>query len=601
MAREKNYDFAGWATKNDIQVSDGTIIRHNAFAEQDGQKVPLVWEHDRSSPSNIIGSVILHNRPNGVYAHGTFNDTPTALDAREALEHGDINAMSIAANNLKRQGPNIMHGKIFEVSLVIAGANPGALIESVINHGDGEDESAIIYPGTILHAASDEVEIEEPEMDDNKEPEVKEQEQDDELDIEKQFASMTPEQLAAVNAVVEAITDEEGDDEQDTKEEETEMKENVFNHSDNVKDEVLTHSQLNELLAQAKEAGSLQHAIEQSDLIQHADVVGSNGIVNIEKLFPEAKNLDTTPRLVKDEWSAADKIVAGTTKSPFSRIKSQQIDITSEDARARGYLKGGLKVEQFYKQLQRITTPTTVYTKTKFDRDDILDIQDFDVVLYANNAMKIKMNEEIARAILSGDGRPALVNDKPNPDKISEDNIRPIVKEDDLYAIKITTADLSTIVEDVVLAKGQLQASGTPSLYMNPETVSRMMLTKKGDGSFLYGGDVPSQASIAATLGVREIVPTSLVAPNTAVIVNLSDYVLGSVKGGQLTTFNDFDIDYNQYKYLLEGRMSGALRDPKTAMVITITDPTTIQQHNVSVKVVNSESEPVNTKEAPTA
>lgn len=603
----KNYDFAGWATKNDIKVSDGTVIRHNAFSEQDGAKVPLVWEHDRSTPSNIIGSVILHNRDNGVYAYGTFNDTETARDAKELLVHGDINAMSIAANRLKRNGESIMHGNIFEVSLVVAGANPGALIDTVVSHSDKDGESAIIYPGTIIHAAEDELKDDEMSEDNTKEndtnQESKNGEGNGELDVQKVLDSLTDDQLAVVSSIIDSVSGEgssdsadEGrdkepgntgaNDDQDNKDGKEEMKHNVFEGqgAEENKD-IITHSQLNEILTSAIDnKTTLKHAMETSDIIEHAD----NGIANIETLFPEAENLNKTPHLVKDEHSAADEIVAGTTKSPFSRIKSTQIDITEDDARARGYIKQNQKIEQMYKTMNRETTPTTIYTKTKFDRDDIIDITDFDVVAFAQSAMKIKFNEELARAILFGDGRPVSVAGKANPDKIDEDHIRPIAKDDDLYAIKVTTKDLSTIVEDVVLAMGDMQGSGQPKLYANPKTIARMKLIRKADGTFLYGGAVPSVQAIAATLGVAGIVETTAAPVDQAVIVNLKDYVNGATRGGQLTTFNDFDIDFNQYKYLLEGRLSGALRDPKTAMVIKITDATSIPTLELPVNVKNT-------------
>ena len=580
---KKSYDFAGWVTKNDTLVSDGTVIRHNAFAHQDGAKVPLVWNHQHNDASNVLGNIVLHNMEKGVYGYGYFNDSENAVAAREALEHGDINAMSIAANKLTRNGANIMHGNIFEVSLVLAGANPGALIESVVSHSDDEGESAIIYPGTLIHSAEDEVE--EPEMDN--EQEAQKEVEPAENSFEDILHSMNDEQLAVVEALLSG--DDEDEDESQTQEEEDQMAHNAFQGgAAAATDTVLLHSALNDAVVSAHEIGSLQEALKHSDALQDQLQHADNGVTDITTLFPEAHNLDTTPKLVQDTKTAADKIVNATTKSPFPRIKTQQIDITEDEARARGYIKQHEKIEQIYKTMQRTTTPTTMYTKTKLDRDDILDIQDFDIAMYMNQAMKIKFNEELARAILVGDGRPLTVGGAANPDKIDEEHIRPIKTEDDLYAIKATTANLQTFVDDAIIALGDLQGSGTPSLYMNPKTVAKMKIAKKADGSYLYGGSTPSAAAIAATLGVSEIVETSLMPEDgTAIFVNLKDYVNGSVKGGQLTSFNDFDIDFNQYKALLEGRLSGALRDPKTALVMKITDYTTVPQLEGRVMVTN--------------
>lgn len=586
---KKDYDFAGWVTKNDVLVSDGTVIRHNAFAHQDGKQVPLVWNHQHNDSANVLGHMILHNMPNGVYGYGYFNDSENAVAARQALEHGDINAMSIAANKLTRNGANIMHGNIFEVSLVLAGANPGALIESVVSHSDDEGESAIIYPGTLIHSAEDEVE--EPEMD-NEQKQVEEQ-QDQDRTPEEILASLPDDALALIDTLLD-------DEEEQDEEEEPTMAHNIFEgQAAQANETVLMHSALNEALEGAiKNSGSLrdflEHAEELRDVLQHAD----NGVTGIETLFPEAKNLDAAPHLVQQQNTAADQIVSGTTKSPFSRIKTTQIDITEDEARARGYIKGNEKLEQIYKTMNRTTTPTTIYTKTKLDRDDVIDITDFDMVQYMLNAMKIKFNEELARAIMVGDGRPLTVDGKPNPDKIDEDHIRPIKTENDLYAIKATTANLASFVTDATLAMGDLQSTGTPSLYMNPKTVARMKVAKKADGSFLYGGDAPSEASLAAALGVSSIVKTSLIPEDgTAIFVYLPDYVNGATKGGQLTSFNDFDIDFNQYKALLEGRLSGALRNPKTALVFQIKDYTTIPQLTSHVIVDNPTSSPINTKE----
>ena len=578
---KKSYDFAGWVTKNDTLVSDGTVIRHNAFAHQDGAKVPLVWNHQHNDASNVLGNIVLHNMEKGVYGYGYFNDSENAVAAREALEHGDINAMSIAANKLTRNGSNIMHGNIFEVSLVLAGANPGALIESVVSHSDDEGESAIIYTGTLIHSAEDEVE--EPEMD-----ELLEEQDQVQHSIEDVLESMNDEQLAVVDALLSA-TDNEDEDESQTQEEEDQMAHNAFQGgAATATDTVLLHSALNDAVVSAHEIGSLQEALKHSDTLQDQLQHADNGITDITTLFPEAHNFDPTPKLVQDTKTAADKIVNATTKSPFPRIKTQQIDITEDEARARGYIKQNEKIEQIYKTMQRTTTPTTMYTKTKLDRDDILDIQDFDIAMYMNQAMKIKFNEELARAILVGDGRPLTVGGAANPDKIDEEHIRPIKTEDDLYAIKATTANLQTFVDDAIIKLGELQGSGSPSLYMNPKTVAKMKISKKADGSYLYGGSTPSVAAIAATLGVSEVVETSLMPEDgTAIFVNLTDYVNGSVKGGQLTSFNDFDIDFNQYKALLEGRLSGALRDPKTALVMKITDYTTVPQLQGHVVVAN--------------
>lgn len=581
-----DYDFAGWVTKNDLLCSDGVVIKHNAFAGNDGAKVPLVWEHVHDDPTNVLGHVILHNRDKGVYGYGYFNGTDQAQHAKNLIEHGDISSMSIAANKIQKQGQDVVHGNIFEVSLVLAGANPGALIEPLMAHGQESNEEAIIHTGNLLHAADDVENMDknqgtqiDPTVLDNLTPDQQEA-------IGKLLAAaessaaldnLTDDQKMAVEAMLNVAYDE-GDNGQKTPPDQPDkpsnedttdakkqkgddtMKHNVFNGQDE-EETTLTHSQLNELVSSAiNEKSTLKDA-----MLEHS-------ITNIETLFPDVHDTNMPPAFVRQSNTNADAIVNAAGKSPFSRVRSRFANLTEDEARARGYIKGKQKKEQVFGLLKRETFPQTVYKKQKLDRDDIVDITDFDVVSWINQEMKFMLTEEIARAVLVGDGR-----DSSSDDKIQEDHIRPIVSDADFFTMKATAKDTGLgLLEAVTKSMAEYQGSGTPSMYINPLTLAAIKLTVDGQGRFLYGnGGFPTDQNIAAMFNVKEVVATSYVPQNAVLIVNLSDYQLGSTKGGEVTTFDDFDIDFNQYKYLIETRLSGALVQPHSALYVTVTTATT--------------------------
>ena len=549
---ERKYDFAGWVTKNDIKCSDGVTIKQDAFRDNDGQKVPLVWNHNYSSPNNVLGHVVLHNKGGGVYGYGYFNDTPEGKSAKELVKHGDVSSMSIGARKIKRSGSDVVHGLIYEVSLVMAAANPGAMIETVVAHSEGGEEKSIVYPGTLIHSADDILEH-------------KEDAPPAEKTIEDIINTMTDEQKDAVYALVGLVADgsEEEEEEKDDKGEEQTMKQNVFETKDENKEQLLKHS-INEALQTAvtNKASSLKDVLSSIEVKTANGETLKHGINSIEMLFPEAAHSTNgnVPILYKDPNTAYAKILGGTTKSPFSRIKTTVADITEEEARAKGYIKGNMKKEEFFSLIKRVTTPQTVYKKQKLDRDDIIDITDFDVVQFINGEMRIMLEEEIARAILVGDGR-----DVSDEDKIQETNIRPIISDNEFFTVHQKFDDASTFVEAVIRAMKEYRGSGAPSMYIDPSLLVDVKLLKGTDGRFLFG-DIPTTASIAARLGVSEIVETSFMIGKGAIIVNLRDYTVGAAKGGQITNFDDFDIDFNQYKYLIETRLCGALTLPKSAI-----------------------------------
>lgn len=588
MSNDKPYDFKGWATKSNILVSDGVIIHSDAFAKNDNTEVPLVWNHQRNSPENILGHVVLTQYPEGTYAHGFFNDTEAANAAKVALEHGDISAMSIGANHIKRQGNQVVGGHIFEVSLVVAGANPGALIEEVVTHGDAEGESAIIYNGLLIHSASDDVDetkgntmAEEPKVNagDNPEPT-----QETEQTAEEILATLTPVQMAVVDSLVDALTDDGNDDntEEDTGKEPT-MQHNAFQAANGATDNTeLLHSDLNKALQEAIDnRTTLKSTIEHSDIMEHADGV-SNGVTNIEELFPDAKTLNTPPIVISDPNTATEEIIAGVSRSPFSRVKNLWTDVSDmndEQARAKGYIKGTQKVESVIKVAKRSTEPALIYVKNKLDRQDILDITDFNVVPWMQSILLQKLKDELARAILIGDGR--TESDKY---KIDETKIRPILTDDALFTVKTNAAGLGDFVEKTTLGMGDLFGSGAKSLYINPKTLKRMLLQRDAVGGYIFGSTAPSQAALAATLGVSKIVESSFLPATEALVGSLADYQIGNTKGGEITNFDDFDIDFNQYKYLTETYLSGALVNPKSFLRVTIGDAVTIPTfvvHNI--------------------
>jgi HK97 family phage prohead protease len=588
----RKYDFAGWVTKSDIRCSDGVTIKHDAFKDNDGQKVPLVWNHNYNSPNNVLGHVLLQNQQGGVYGYGFFNDTEEGRQAKELVKNGDISAMSIGARKLKRNGSDIIHGSIYEVSLVMAGANPGAMIETVMQHSDGgEEERAFINPGTLIHSADDLI--------DNENLEHKAQGGETEMADEKQektigdiIDAMTEEQQNAVYSLLGMVADEEGldEDEDDDNVQQGEnledkettikhnfiegdgqtMKKNVFNQGQGGAAEasVLKHG-INTILQQAQknkvsfkdalkeavESGTLTHSGLDADTLQH-------GINSIEMLFPDAfaSSNGNQPILYKDPNTASEQILSRVNKSPFSKVRTTIADLTEEEARAKGYIKGNMKKEEYFSLIKRQTTPTTVYKKQKLDRDDILDITDFDVVAFMSVEMKAMLKEEVARAILVGDGR-----DFSAEDKIDEGNIRPVITDNDFFTIKKNFADEAAFIEAVILGMTEYLGSGNPDMYIDPLLLGKVKLLKGTDGKFLFG-DIPTTQSIAARLGLNEIFPSTFMAGKGALIVNLRDYTLGATKGGEVTNFDDFDIDFNQYKYLSETRLSGALTMPKSAI-----------------------------------
>lgn len=569
------FDFSGYATKNDLKCSDGRTIRKDAFKDNDGQTVPLVWQHLHDGPLNVLGHALLENKEDGVYAFGKFNETDAGKTAKALVQHGDITALSIFANKLVQKGNSVLHGAIREVSLVLTGANPGALIDNVaLEHSDGslvtDDTEAIIYTGENFSLTA--LEHEE------------KKESTPEKTVEDVFNTLNEEQKNVVYAMISHALDEvdSGAKEPGKEEDEkikhsneggkTDMKVNVFDKEDKKKETAtLTHSQLQAIFTDAQKTGSLR----ESFLAHTAEY----GIENIEYLFPEARLVTPTPEMIKrdTEWVAG--VISGTKHSPFSRIKSLAADITADEARALGYVKGNLKKEEVVSLLKRITTPTTIYKKQKLDRDDIIDIVDLDVVAWLKSEMRVMLDEEIARAILIGDGR-----DSESDDKINESNIRPIYTDDDLYAHHVTLeADLDTeeIIEQIIRARKYYKGSGSPALYTDTDTLTDMLLLKDNIGRRIY----PTIAELTSVLRVSKIVEVPLMEDLTrivdldddggedtvalkGIIVNLSDYTVGADKGGAINMFDDFDIDYNQYKYLMETRCSGALTKPKCALVI---------------------------------
>ena len=561
----RKYDFAGWVTKNDTLCRDGVTIRHDAFKENHGQKVPLVWNHDYNSPTNVLGHVDLENRQNGVYGYGYLNDTEEGRSAKELIRHGDISSMSIGARKIKRNGSNVVHGEIYEVSLVLAGANPGAKIETVITHSDdGDLESGIIYTGTLIHSADDIVDEDE-NLNDSEELNHKdegEEEMASEKTVGEVLETLNEEQAAAVQTLLEAVVDEYEDEDEDEEGETEEMRQNVFNNDTDQAEDILRHGAAEALQDAIKTgASSLKQVIGEhmQDTLQH-------GINSIEMLFPEASSPTNgnEPILYKDPNTAYKVILNGMTKSPFSRVRTLLADMTEEEARAKGYIKGNMKKEQFFSLIKRSTTPTTVYKKQKIDRDDLVDITDFNVVSFMNREMRMMLEEEIARACLVGDGR-----DVSSEDKINEQNIRPIVTDHEFFTIHKKFTNAQDFVEKLIKAFPDYRGSGNPSLFIDPMLLADIKLLKGTDNRYLFG-DIPSNQAIAVRLGVSETVPTTIMTGHGALIVNLKDYTLGATNGGQITNFDDFDIDFNRYKYLIETRLSGALTLPKSAIHMSV-------------------------------
>ena len=583
MNKKTKFDFSGYATKYNVKCTDGRTIRSNAFKHMDGQVVPLVYMHQHSDLDAVLGHARLEHRENdGLYAYGSLNNTPEALKAKELLQHGDIRRFSIAANSLKQDDKkNVLHGVIREVSLVLSGANPGAVIDNIaFAHSDGsidiDEEEAIIHSGLELVI---EVEDDLKHSGDGKDGKV-------EKTIKDVYNTMTEEQKDVVAYLVaEALGDE--DDEEEV--EQTDlggngMKKNLFDGSalEASNDVALVHSALKNASKSAfQNKGSLKEYFidevtrmglvhsDESDL-EHA---GTYGIDNIDYLFPDARTITNTPDFISRDMGWVEKVVGAAHHSPFSRIKSIHANITEDEARAKGYLKGNKKKEEVFGLLKRTTTPQTVYKKQKLDRDDVIDIVDFDVVLWMKGEMKLMLREELGRAILIGDGR-----DVASEDKINETNIRPIYTDADLYTIKYAVPFETTdkdLIDHIVMSQDEYKGSGNVTLFTTKKLVTRWMLAKDSVGRRLY----PTKAELAAAMAVDSIVevPVMQDVKRTVVdkeksligiILNMKDYNIGADKGGEVNMFDDFDIDYNQMKYLLETRVSGALTVPYSAIVI---------------------------------
>jgi hypothetical protein len=587
-------DFSGYATKAGLKCSDGRTIMPDAFKHQDTSKVPLVWQHGHGTPENVLGHAILENRGDGVYAHGFFNKTDAGQSAKALVEHGDITALSIYANGLVEKNKAVMHGNIRELSLVLSGANPGAVIDFVsVQHSDGGievmDDEAVIFTGLELDLAH--AETEEAPAEDKPEEKLEEKPEDkpedapvvedapeeketevtdiqhsaDDPTIQDVFDTFSEEQKNVVYYMLSVASDPSSDTLAQsgiTPEELTEMIHNVFESNSggaSAERPTLSHSQIEEIKADAARLGSLK----ESFLAHQAEY----GIEDIDVLFPDATLDSNGLSLVSRRMEWVQNVLSNTRHSPFSRIKSLTADVTADEARARGYVKGTLKKDEVVKMLKRVTTPSTIYKKQKLDRDDIIDITSVDIVAWLKAEMRVMLDEEIARAVLVGDNRPA-----DDDDKIDEDHIRPIAYDIDMYnttvnlPVDITSADL---VDAVVSALDGYKGTGTPTLYTTQRRLTSMLLSKDSLGRRLY----PTKADLANALLVKDIVPVEAMEQDSdlvGVIVNLVDYTIGADQGGNVSMFDDFDIDYNQNKYLIETRMSGALTKPKSAITLKV-------------------------------
>ena len=567
------YDFSGWATKNNLKCSDGRTIMRDAFKHNDGQTVPLVWNHQHNDPLNVLGHALLENRENGVYAYCTFNDTEAGKNAKMLVQHGDVTALSIYANQLKQKGGNVEHGVIREVSLVLAGANPGAFIDSILRHGEASDEEGVIYTGEsieLYHAD---------EKNQNKEEEKEVADNNKERTVQDVVDSMTEEQRNVMYALIgQALEGEAAQHSNIDNGGEDEMKHNVFENDNNYNNnDVLTHAEMEAILRDAKRCGSLKEAV-----LQHADgdlIYDTYGIKpnadgeGISMLFPEYRNMNNVPEFIKRDTGWVAQVMAGVHHTPFSRIKSMFADIREDEARALGYMKGDLKKEEVFSLLKRTTDPQTIYKKQKLHRDDVIDITSFDVVAWIKQEMRMMLEEEIARAILIGDGR--LADDD---NKIQQQHIRSIANEDPLFAIhkELEVAEgeekAKGFIKSVLRARKEYKGSGEPTMFMAEDMLVEMLLLEDKNGRIIY----ESEQALARALRVKNIVTVPVMegAKNLkgenllAIVVNLKDYNVGADKGGAVAMFEDFDIDYNAQKYLIETRCSGALVKPFSAIVI---------------------------------
>lgn len=584
-----DYDCSGWATKANTRCYDGLTIAPDAFKECDGKTVPMVYNHDHSSVDNVIGHCLLKNRPQGVYCYAKFNETDTGRTAKACVENGDLNAFSIYANGLQKVGKTVKHGFIREVSLVLAGCNPGALIDEVVKHSADEDYDegeAFIYNDEglslthgldpegnpleeLTHSADDgnNTKQEDAGMADEKK---------DGKTLEEVYNSMTDEQKECCHALVGlAMEEAEGGDGEDDGEEDDTVKQNVFDKD--TRETVLKHSigDINAVIKGAKSSGTMKAAFENSDITGEELAYLSHGIDNVEWLFPEDKVLDNPPRIIDRDQTWVGVVMGGVHHIPFSRFKSQFADLTEDDARAKGYIKGNYKKEQVFGLLRRSTSPTTVYKKQKMDRDDVIDITSFDVIAWLKSEMRLKLNEEIALAILFGDGRPAA-----SEDKIDENCIRPIYNDQDLFTIKTQVTTTGKTVEEkykelikaVLRSRKDYKGSGTPTAFISEDALTEMLLLEDTIGHPLYA----DEAALARKLRVAKIVTVPRMeglkgakgGDLACLIVNLADYTVGADKGGAVQMFDDFDIDFNAMKYLIETRCSGALTTPYSAIAV---------------------------------
>lgn len=579
----ERFDFSGWATKANLKCSDGRTIMKDAFKHNDGQTVPLVWNHQHNDPNEVLGHALLENRDEGVYAYCTFNDTESGKTAKLLVQHGDVNALSIYANQLKQKMSNVLHGNIREVSLVLAGANPGASIDSIIMHGEESDEEAIIYTGeeiTLAHSSDNSTDAKGSEgtkKEDNKmADDIKKT--DGEETVADVFNTLSEKQKTVVYAMIGQALEDAGvtdDDDEDYEDEmghsegDDYMKRNVFDN-DEQQDDVLSHAAMETIIGDAKRFGSLKESF-----LAHAD---EYGIEQIDYLFPEAKTLNNPPEFIKRDTGWVSTVMGAVHHTPFSRIKSVFANITEDEARAKGYIKGNLKKEEVFSLLKRTTTPTTIYKKQKLDRDDVIDITDFDVVAWLKSEMRIMLDEEIARAILIGDGRLSS-----SDDKINETNIRPVVSDAELYTIrqKVSVAANATdddkakaMIKSAVKARKNYKGSGNPTFFTTEDWLTNALLLEDTQGHRLYKND----SEVAAAMRVSKIVTVPVMegvkGPEggdlIGIIVNLADYNVGADKGGAVNMFDDFDIDYNQQKYLIETRCSGALIKPYSAIELEL-------------------------------
>ena len=572
-------DFSGWATRNDLLCGDGRVIKKDAFKDNDGKTVSLVWNHEHDDPNAVLGHAVLENRDEGVYAYCTFNDTENGQAAKKLVQHGDVSSLSIWANKLKQNGREVLHGQIRELSLVLAGANPGAYIDCVMAHSDDGDSEDVVelYAGynenIIIHSAEAIDSAEDTKEDADMANETKKTEGD--KTIGEVFETLNDEQKDAVYALIAMAVegdDDESEDNDDNEKGGTEMKHNVFDQEEMEQNEVLSHDAMNTIIGDAKRYGSLKDSF-----LAHA---AEYGIDQIDYLFPEAKSLNNPPEFIKREMGWVQKVMNGVHHTPFSRIKSVFANITEDDARAKGYIKGNLKKEEVFSLLKRTTTPTTIYKKQKMDRDDMVDITDFDVIAWLKSEMRMMLDEEIARAILIGDGRL-----ESSDDKISTQNIRPIASDADLYTVKKqvdvahgATADdkAKAFIKAAIKARKDYKGSGDPTLYTTEDMLTDCLLLEDTMGHLLY----ESIAKLANVLRVKDIVTVPVMegakgakgGDLMGVIVNLTDYNVGADKGGAVNMFDDFDIDYNQQKYLIETRCSGALTKPYSAIALELNE-----------------------------